>query len=255
MKTKIFKDKNVLCVGLPPGQSKQQSLIDWEEKGAIVTILQFEGEKQVVPHNFCLIPVSWNNLFTDIRNLDQSSYDCAITLDELHVERVSIVGQYLNLRHDPLPPEIAKACRDKREMKQRFQFNGVLCAPFALWSNLDDLEKAVQQLSLQGKDFILKPALGAASAGVIHATSSDLLEDTASKFFDLCKEGAKKSGYERILEPPHIIEKYISHYGTALELAIEGYVSNGKPTILMVSEKIDMAKSDYFPENKYSLRD
>ena len=247
-----FKNKKVLCFGTSPGQRKQCFLQEATINGGIeFTILKFPGETYLVDYPFRTVEVSWDNLEKDLGCLTGEIFDSAVTYDEMHVLNLSDCVNYLQLKRRPLSKEIALKCRDKREMKKTFFEHQIPTADFGFWSTKSELEKKVSHLGLCGRDYVLKPALGAASAGVLHVHSNETVELALIKFEELCREGAKKAGYLPIVEPPFIVERYIDRFGIPVELAVDGYVANSSVVAVMVSEKIDMVRSGLFLENKY----
>jgi carbamoylphosphate synthase large subunit len=242
--------QKVICYGTGSSSLKQQFLQRIVRAGVDLTILKFPGES-VMPDAPCkVIGAEWNDTGV-LQSPNGIVYNGALTYDELHVMRLSRAGSVFNLENQPLSIEVAGVCRDKRLMKERFLQHNIPTAPHALWKNERELSLALGDLGLTDHDYILKPALGAASAGVLHVHKGELLEDAVGKFRALCATGVKKAGYFLILEPPFLVEKYIQHYDKPVELSVDGYVHNGEFSEVIVSEKVDMVTTGVFTENKY----
>jgi len=247
-----LQNKKVVCFGTSPGQRKQYFLQEAAVKGGVeFTILKFPGETYLVDYPFRTIEVSWDNLEKDLKCLTRETFDSAITYDEMHVLNLSNCADYLKLKRKPLSSEVAIRCRDKREMKKTFFEHQIPTAEFGFWSEKSELERIVSDMGLCGKDYVLKPALGAASVGVLHVHSDETVKQALIKFDELCHEGAKKVEYGPILEPPFIVERYIDRFGIPVELAVDGYITDSSVVVIMVSEKVDMVRSGPFLENKY----
>lgn len=247
-----LQNKKVVCFGTSPGQSKQYFLQEAAIRAGVeFTILKFPGETYLVDYPFRTIEVSWDNLESDLKCLSRETFDSAITYDEMHVLNLSNCANHLNLKRKPLSSEVAIKCRDKREMKKTFSEHQIPTAEFGFWSKKSELERIIFNLGLRGRDYVLKPALGAASAGVLHVHSGETIEQALIKFDELCHQGAKKAGYGPIIEPPFIIERYIDRFGIPVELAVDGYGMDSSVVVVMISEKVDLVRSGPFLENKY----
>ena len=242
--------REVICYGTSPGLSKQRFLQQAARAGASLTILKFPGEDFMVDIPCTVIPAAWNEVGLNVSQQGRV-YDGAVTYDELHVMRLSMADRVLNLKKSTLDEQVARVCRDKRLMKQRFLQSGVPTAPFRIWASKTDLSRSLEALGVVDEDYILKPALGAASAGVLHVHAGTSLEVALREFDALCHSGSAKAGYSPIVDPPFLVEKYLHRNGVPVELAVDGYVRNGSVSIVMTSEKVDMVKTGPFVENKY----
>lgn len=262
------KDKKILCVGIPPSYLRQLFFRELHESGCDITMLLFPGDE-------ILIKPSFKTIFSEsagseevaedtaeevaeeaglekiLPELSRETFDCAITYNELRVDELSRLATKLNLRHQPLSPETARACRDKAIMKEIFSKAQVPTAAFGLWSELKGLEESLEKLNLAGKEYVLKPRRGTSSEGVYHAHAGEPAGEAFKKFMILCEEGARSQAYSRILSPPFLVEKYLSRRGESVEVAVEGQVHNSEPKINLISEKVDMIRSRVFLENKY----
>jgi len=247
-----LKGSRVLCFGISPGYNRQQFLKRLEEVGVDLTILSFPGEKLLIRHPFKLVPVDEETLDDTLSSLSKEMFDCAVTYSEFRIITLSESTKRLSLRNQPLSQDAAEASRDKGLMKRIFAAAGVPTAEFKLWSSQDELEEALDALNLHNKDYILKPRLGTTSEGVYRAGVSTSIEKAIDEFYALCRKGAESRLYAPLLlPPPFLVERYIDRFGIPVELAVEGYVSDGQAHITMVSEKVDMVRSGLFLENKY----
>jgi hypothetical protein len=242
----------ILCFGVPPGYSRQLFIRAVHDAGGEITMLSFPGEKLLVDYKFRIIPVDETNLKNALRSISTESFDGAVTYSEFRVIDLSDSAEELSIQNTPISSEVARASRDKSIMKTAFKANDVPTADFRLWTTQNELEDAIDDLSLERRDYILKPRLGTTSEGVYRVSKGTPIAEAIASFQELCRQGSVSKLYSSLLlPPPFLVEEYIDHHGQPVEVAVEGFSYNDGVHVTIVSEKVDMVKSGLFLENKY----
>jgi len=77
------------------------------------------------------------------------------------------------------------------------------------------------------------------------------MDQAVKNFLKMCESCGEEEEYAALLSPPFIVERFLHRDGKGVELAVDGYVHDGKLEGILISEKIDMKNSGPFLENKY----
>jgi len=139
--------------------------------------------------------------------------------------------------------DVARRCRNKLRMIEAFARSGVACPRYFVTDHPDGLEEQIA--SLGGYPVIVKPLLGFASFGVIKVDSESGLRGAINRV---------KRAARLLLFPYYGLEDVgtgqvlVQSYVPGVEVAIDGYVQDGKCHIIAIIDKPDVSNGPYFPD-------
>ncbi len=176
-----------------------------------------------------------NALGEALVNLAQhSKIDAVIPGFEYYVPIVSRINAKLGL--PGLPPESVDAVRNKLLMRQSLHAHGVRVPAFVIAEEFDELKKAA--LLYIGFPAVLKPV---DACGSIHVRRVNSMAELQNAYTALTAE--TRTDLDRGLSKQVLLEAYIE----GSEFSVEGFVAEGKPHIISITEKI-LGSEPYFVE-------
>ena len=140
--------------------------------------------------------------------------------------------------------EVAKACRNKLKMTEAICQRGVNCPPYFVVESGENLEVRVEAIG--GYPVICKPLMGFASFGVIKATSELELKQAIRRI----KRSARflMGRYYGLDATCSTGQVLVQAFIPGIEVAIDGYVHEGKSHILAIIDKPDVSQGPYFAD-------
>jgi carbamoyl-phosphate synthase large subunit len=138
---------------------------------------------------------------------------------------VPLVSQVaVELRLKGLPVDVAQAATHKGRMRERAAAEGIRQPAFRICRTADQAVRAVAELGLP---VFCKPADGQSSRGVSR--------------LDQASESEIVQSFERAKAASQIGETIFEKYIRGVEATVEGFVVDGRPTTLAISDKVHYA--------------
>jgi biotin carboxylase len=157
-------------------------------------------------------------------------FDAVLGVDDQGVLAASAVAERLGMPHSSVAA--VATTRDKNLLRRRLSAAGMAQPSFALTTDDDGVEAAVESVGLP---CVLKPLHLSASRGVIRADSLPEALAAARRIRSL-------AGSSEIL-----LESYID----GVEVAVEALVSGGTSSVLAIFDKPDPLEGPFFEETIY----
>jgi biotin carboxylase len=157
-------------------------------------------------------------------------FDAVLGVDDQGVLAASAVAERLGMPHSSVAA--VATTRDKNLLRRRLSGAGMAQPSFALTTDDDGVEAAVESVGLP---CVLKPLHLSASRGVIRADSLPEALAAARRIRSI-------AGSSEIL-----VESYVE----GVEVAVEALVSGGTTNVLAIFDKPDPLEGPYFEETIY----
>ena len=140
--------------------------------------------------------------------------------------------------------EVAKTCRNKLRMAEAIVHKGVLCPRYFIAELGESLGDRVK--SIGGYPVICKPLMGFASFGVIKARSESELKQAVRRI----KRSTRflMGRYYGLDDTCSTAQVLVQSFIPGTEVAIDGYVQEGKSHILAIIDKPDVSHGPYFAD-------
>jgi biotin carboxylase len=157
-------------------------------------------------------------------------FDAVLGVDDQGVLAASAVAERLGLPHSSVAA--VATTRDKHLLRMRLSDAGMTQPAFALTTDDDGVEAAVEAVGLP---CVLKPLNLSASRGVIRA-------DTVPEALAAARRIRTLAG-----SPELLVESYVE----GIEVAVEALVRTGETQVLAIFDKPDPLEGPYFEETIY----
>lgn len=140
-------------------------------------------------------------------------------------------------------PEAVETCRNKFRQRQALAKAGLPVPEFFRLAPNDDVASAAARTKFP---CVIKPAVLAASQGVIRANNREEFEQAVRRIRALLA-----SPEIQVLREPGLGELLVEGYIPGREVAIEGLLTNGSLRVLTIFDKPDPLEGPYFEETIY----
>lgn len=240
--------KAILFVGRPPYHLNFDRAVD--PQGLYKKILlQDSGQgSQSNPGFDCLVSAALN----DRRELEKIAgqlkrqFDVALVFNasEASVLAAAFLAEQLGV--NDIGYRTALLTRNKLLMSEALQAHGVNAPKFALHVKGDDIEQAMERLGLP---LICKPLMGFASQGVIRADNEEQLRKALNNI-RLENKFAMRRYYEDEQEAGHVL---LQQFIPGREYAVDGFVQEGRITILALADKPNVSQGPYFEDRLHVM--
>jgi len=143
--------------------------------------------------------------------------------------------------------EVARNCRNKLRMMEQIWPGSVRCARQSVAERAEDLPRIVHKLG--GYPVICKPLMGFASFGVIRSDDEQALKMA----FNRIKRSTRllMGRYYGLDDSCKTSQVLVQSYIPGKEIAVDGYVSEGRSHILGIIDKPGVSQGPYFADSVY----
>ncbi|VAX06383.1 Argininosuccinate lyase [hydrothermal vent metagenome] len=172
-----------------------------------------------------------------LQQAKKTPYAAVMGSDDSTVELAAYAAARLGLPHNP--PTAAKLTRRKDLARAHLARHGCAVPPHWLVHLEQELEPQISEIHWP---CVLKPTNLSASRGVIRANNQNEFLAALARIKNIIAEASDEFERQHVL-----VEKYID----GIEVAYEGYLQNGRLTMLSIFDKPDPLTGPYFAETIY----